>query len=455
MVNTADLKDGYKVEVEAKSYSKNEKNAKVSLELPEGWTSEPAEENVKLSKRGDTGKVAFTLIPPKDPGEEALEIGVKAEANGKTYDAAVQEIKYEHINNAYYLYPAVINVSTFELNYDKDLKIGYIDSGFDEVADSLLNLGFNVTKLTEEDLVSGDLNQYDTIVTGIRANLSRPDLIKNNDRLKEYAKNGGNVVFQYHKPFDNWDADNTMPYKLELGQPSIEWRVTDENAKSKSMTQPDHDLFNKPNKITDHDWDNWVQERGLYFPMEWDDKYETFVSMADPDEEAFDGGILLADYGKGSYIYTNLVFYRQINNQVPGGYRIFTNLLSYDGGGEDWKGFSDVSEKNAHYDAIKSLTQQEILNGYKDNTFKPWNNLSREHAAVIFNRIVDYDAPEDIAKTLEKYSDVNSDYLYAEDIAKVTEAGVFEGDQGKFKPGNNITREQMASVLVRALDLKI
>src|SRR5699024_7395082 len=118
------------------------------------------------------------------------------------------------------------------------------------------------------------------------------------------------------------------PYSLEIGMPSIEWRVTDEAAQV-TMTRPDHPLFNYPNKITDTDWDGWVQERGLYFPMNWDDNYDTFVSMADPNEEPFDGGILMAEYGEGTYLYTNLVFYRQIANQVPGGYRIFTNLMRY------------------------------------------------------------------------------------------------------------------------------
>ncbi|KLT17900.1 hypothetical protein AA980_12535 [Neobacillus vireti] len=95
------------------------------------------------------------------------------------------------------------------------------------------------------------------------------------------------------------------------------------------MLQPNSPLFNYPNKIADSDWDHWVQERGLYFPMAWDNHYETFVSMADPGEDPFDGEILMANYGKGTYLYTNLVFYRQIQGQVPGGYRIFTNLISY------------------------------------------------------------------------------------------------------------------------------
>lgn len=127
---------------------------------------------------------------------------------------------------------------------------------------------------------------------------------------------------------DPWNSVLTPPYPLTIGSPSIRWRVTDENAEV-TMTQPEHPLFNFPNKITSNDWDNWVQERGLYFPMAWDDRYETFVSMADPNEEPFTSGILMANYGKGTYLYTSLVFYRQIDAQVPGGYRIFTNLLSF------------------------------------------------------------------------------------------------------------------------------
>ncbi|MFK4996925.1 hypothetical protein ACI2OX_03360 [Bacillus sp. N9] len=104
--------------------------------------------------------------------------------------------------------------------------------------------------------------------------------------------------------------------------------MTDENAKV-NVLQPESALFNYPNQITDADWDGWVQERGLYYPMAWDDRYETYVSMADPNEDPFDGGILMAKYGEGTYLYTNLVFYRQIQGQVPGGYRIFTNLINY------------------------------------------------------------------------------------------------------------------------------
>ncbi|WP_156290601.1 NEW3 domain-containing protein [Oceanobacillus salinisoli] len=327
-INTADIEDEVPVTVKVKNYFNGEKQATVSLNLPDGWTSEPTQREVSFSDRFEEKELSFTLTPPSAIEEGAFDIEAVAEADGKQFNMTVQEISYDHINDSYYQYSSTIDGVAFELLKPGSLKVGYIESGFDKVADYLSNAGFDITKLSEEDLASADLSQYDTIVTGIRASLSREDLVQNNDRLLEYVENGGHLVVQYHKPWDNWDSESSAPYPLEIGQPSIEWRVTDENAEV-TVTKPEHRLFNYPNQITNNDWDNWVQERGLYFPMNWDDRYETFVSMADPGEEPFNGGILLAEYGEGTYLYTNLVFYRQIDNQVPGGYRIFTNLISY------------------------------------------------------------------------------------------------------------------------------
>ncbi|WP_172370941.1 PIG-L family deacetylase [Sporosarcina jiandibaonis] len=328
MINTADVQEEVPVTVSVKNYFHGENNASVSLALPEGWTSEPEQIEVGFSERFEEKTVDFTIFPANEIEEGDFSIDVLATSKGKTFDNTVQEIKYNHINDSYFLYSSAINGVAFELLKPDNLKVGYIESGFDTIADDFKNAGFDITKLTEVDLASGDLSVYDTIVTGIRANLSRADLVQNNDRLHEYVENGGHLVVQYHKPGDNWDTQTSAPYHLEIGNPSIRWRVTDETAEV-TMTQPEHMLFNYPNNITSNDWDNWVQERGLYFPMNWDDRYETFVSMADPDEDPFTGGILMAEYGEGTYLYTNLVFYRQIDNQVPGGYRIFTNLISY------------------------------------------------------------------------------------------------------------------------------
>ncbi|WP_210468401.1 PIG-L family deacetylase [Sporosarcina sp. 6E9] len=328
MINTADVQEQVPVTVSVKNYSKGENIASVSLNLPDGWTSNPEQIDVSFSERFDEKEIDFIIHPARQVEEGNFSIDVLATSHGKTFDNTVQEIKYNHINDAYFLYSSAINGVAFELLKPDNLKVGYIESGFDTIADDLINAGVDITKLTEADLASADLSVYDSIVTGIRANLSRADLVQNNERLHEYVENGGHLVVQYHKPGDNWDKQTTAPYPLEIGTPSIRWRVTDENAEV-TMTQPEHKLFNYPNNITNSDWDNWVQERGLYFPMNWDERYETFVSMADPGEDPFTSGILMAEYGEGTYLYTNLVFYRQIDNQVPGGYRIFTNLISY------------------------------------------------------------------------------------------------------------------------------
>lgn len=328
VVNTADVKTDVPVSVEVTNYKQGKSSAGVSLDVPEGWTVTPSSVNIHLTDHKEKKSADFVLHPPAEFEEGDFKVEAHANVDGKTLGTTVQEINYSHIGTFYYLYDAAINGVSFELLTPEGMKVGYIESGFDQVADYLSNVGMEITKLTDEDLASGDLSKFDTIVTGIRAYLSRDALNENNDRLKTYVEEGGHLVVQYHKPNDRWDAATTAPYPLTIGNPSIRWRVTDENA-DVELLKPESSLFSYPNVLSENDWDNWVQERGLYYPMDWDDRYETFVRMNDPGEESFDGGILMAPYGEGTYLYTNLVFYRQIQGQVPGGYRIFTNLLSY------------------------------------------------------------------------------------------------------------------------------
>lgn len=327
-VNTADRPDEIALIVQAKNYNENALTADVSLHVPKGWTVSPDVARVNFVEQLQVVDIEFTLSPSQDVKEGRVFIEAFANVNGELLNTSIEEISYDHIGTTYYLQPAELNTIVFELLKPKKLSVGYIESGLDKVADALLNIDFDITKLTAEDLATGDLSVYDTIVVGIRAYLSRKDLVENNARLLQYVEDGGNLVVQYHRPGDGWNGENRAPFNIELGNPSIEWRVTDANAKV-TVHKPDSTLFSYPNKITDKDWEGWVQERGLYFPSNWDNQFETVVSMADPNEEAFDGGILIAEHGKGTYIYTNLVFYRQIQNEVAGGYRIFTNLLSY------------------------------------------------------------------------------------------------------------------------------
>ncbi|MBX0356070.1 PIG-L family deacetylase [Halobacillus sp. Nhm2S1] len=328
VINTKDIEDTLPLEVTVEKFAEGELTTDVSLNLPKNWQSEPVTQSVHFDAGESEKMITFDLIPPKDVNEGAFNITPEAHVNDVEITTNVQTIHYDHIGTNYYLSNADVEGIAFPLQYPEGLKIGYVESGFDEVADQLMNVGMDITKLSEQDLSSADLSQYDTIVTGIRAYLSREDLLQHNERLLEYVENGGHLVVQYNKPWDNWNPETTAPYKLVIGQPSIEWRVTREDAPVEVL-KPESPLFNFPNTIQQSDWDGWVQERGLYFPMEWSSEFETFVSVADPGEEPFEGGILMADYGEGTYIYSNLVWYRQIQNQVPGGYRIFTNLISY------------------------------------------------------------------------------------------------------------------------------
>src|SRR5699024_8478323 len=198
VLNTAELKDSYEVTIETENYSYDEQDVELSLDLPEGWTSEPETQEFTL---GNTPvETDFKLIPPEDIEENDFSIKIIAEANNQVYDQAIQDIRYDHINDEYNLYPAEIHSTSFNLQIPENYKIGYIESGFDNTSKYLSNLGMDITVLEEEDLKSNNLNEYDAIVTGIRANLEREDLVENNDRLHKYVKNGGHLVYQYHKP---------------------------------------------------------------------------------------------------------------------------------------------------------------------------------------------------------------------------------------------------------------
>nr|WP_010195274.1 NEW3 domain-containing protein [Bacillus sp. m3-13] len=325
-INQLDVPETVEVEMVLTNYVNGSAEAIPSLELPEGWSASASQEIVYFEQQGETQNVTFTITPGTDI-PEAFEVAGMVEVDNDSFGTTVQPISYDHIRKQYYPYEAVSKGIAFELTIPEDLKVGYIDSGFDQIADYLKDIGMDITELSNEEIASGDLSQYDSIVLGIRA-YRKEGLASLSDKLKEYVEQGGHVVAQYHTPSDSFDGDEHPPFPITIGTPSIRWRVTDQNAEI-TVQKPEHPLFNFPNEIEESDWNNWVQERALYFPSAWDDRYETFISMADPGEEPFSSGILMAEYGEGTYMYTNLVWYRQIQGQVSGGYRIFTNLISY------------------------------------------------------------------------------------------------------------------------------
>jgi LmbE family N-acetylglucosaminyl deacetylase len=214
------------------------------------------------------------------------------------------------------------------------LRVGYVPSYDDTLKNALAALGVNASELTIDDVRDAKLKGYDTIIIDNRGYQAHPELVAANARLLEYAKAGGTLIVFYHKNFE-WNPDpqrnrpQLAPYPLTLGNA----RVTEENAPV-AFNEPQHPLLNFPNTIGPDDFKDWVQERGLYYPKDWDAHYSAPLSSGDTGEQPLRGGLLAADFGRGRYIYTSMVWYRQLRAGVPGAYRIFANMISYGHTGE-------------------------------------------------------------------------------------------------------------------------
>jgi len=209
------------------------------------------------------------------------------------------------------------------------LNVGYVPS-FDQTIEHSLNaLGVKSKALTIDDVKTTDLSGYTTIIIDNRGYEAHPELIAANSRLLDFVAAGGTLIVFYHKD-NEWNPDEKKqrpqlaPYPIILDDK----RVTDETAPI-SFLQPAHALLNTPNKITAGDFANWIQERGLYYPKQWDDHYTAIFSTNDPGEPPLTSGLLVAPYSKGNYIYTSMVWYRELRAGVPGAYRMFANMISY------------------------------------------------------------------------------------------------------------------------------
>jgi len=209
------------------------------------------------------------------------------------------------------------------------LRVGYV-RGFDySLSDALASLGVESKELSVDEVKTADLSKFTSVIVDNRVYESKPELIAVNQKLLDYAQAGGNLIVFYHKS-DEWNPDERRnrpqlaPYKLILGGE----RVTDENAPI-TFIEPDHPLLNTPNKMGQDDFKEWIQERGLYYPKEWDPQFHALLQSNDPGENPLKGGLLVADYGKGHYIYTSMVWYRELRGGIPGAYRMLANMISY------------------------------------------------------------------------------------------------------------------------------
>ncbi|WP_438712229.1 PIG-L family deacetylase [Aquimarina muelleri] len=292
----------------------------ITLTHPEGWQIAPASLDFKLSQKGEEKIVIFQLIAPENQSEGY--ISPKIKINNEIYSSEVITIDYDHIPYQTILIPSETKVVRLDIK-KKGQNIGYIEGAGDVVPESLRQIGYNVTNIDPESITTENIKSYDAIVVGIRAYNTIEQLKFKQQYLLEYVKNGGNLILQYNTNRRLKVTDNLGPYPLKLSRD----RVTDENA-TINFLSPKHPVLNTPNKISDKDFNGWVQERGLYFPNEWSKDYTPILSTKDAGETEKKGALLVAKYGKGYYIYTGLSFFREFPAGVPGAYRIFANMIS-------------------------------------------------------------------------------------------------------------------------------
>jgi LmbE family N-acetylglucosaminyl deacetylase len=292
------------------------------LELPAGWRSEPAQAAVDFKARAKKQDFEFKVFPA---GLEESRARVRAvlETDGDKFSEGYTLVTREDLGSFYYYQPAVQRVSIVDVKAPHDLKIGYIMGAGDDIPAVLAQVGMNVALISPERLPSDDLSAYGTIVLGIRAYDTQKDVAASNKKLLDFVAAGGTLVVQYNTGVGDFNSGHFTPYSAELSRA----RVSVEEAPVEILT-PDDEVFHSPNAITAHDFDGWVQERGLYFMDKWDDHFKPLLSCHDPGEDAQKGGLLEAKYGKGIYIYTGYAFFRQLPAGVPGAVRLFVNLLS-------------------------------------------------------------------------------------------------------------------------------
>ncbi len=304
-----------------------EKNGGVlRVEVPESWRVEPAERELEFHERGERQSADFTVFPG-NRAEGRTEIRAALKSGHRSYTEGYSVVTREDLGTFYYYQPAAQRVSVVDVKVPKALKVGYIMGAGDEIPTVLQQIGMDVTLIPAEKLGSEELSRYQTIVLGIRAYDTQKDVIANNQRLLDFVQAGGRLVVQYNTVGYNaaagdFNSGKFTPYPATLSRA----RVSVEEAPV-AFLDPANPIFHSPNEITQIDFEGWVQERGLYFMSRWDANFTPLLESHDPGESEQKGGLLVAHYGKGTYIYTGYAFFRQLPAGVPGAVRLFVNLI--------------------------------------------------------------------------------------------------------------------------------
>jgi LmbE family N-acetylglucosaminyl deacetylase len=291
----------------------------LQLQTPTGWSAAPESKQFHLSDVGEKARLAFNVTAPRQAARARIE--ASALVNGVKFVSQRIEIRYPHIPPQLLQPPARLEAISLDLA-TRGHEVGYVPGAGDRTAEALEQMGYKVRVLTGADLTAEGLRGLDAVVIGIRAFNVRNDLVPHLPALFAFVEQGGTVVEQYNRPNDS-RTSKLAPFDLRLSNE----RVTDETAPMTFLV-PDHPALNTPNKITSADFEGWVQERGVYFPSQWDEHFTPLLACNDPGESPLMGSLLVTQYGRGYFVYTGLAMFRQLPAGVPGAYRLFANLVS-------------------------------------------------------------------------------------------------------------------------------
>ena len=311
-----------RVKVGVSSNASSAVKGTLHLEVPAGWRVEPAQLPLEFHHRGEKQEFEFKTFPASLK-EGRANIRAVLESGSTNYSEGYTLVTREDLGSFYYYQPALQRVSIVDVKVPRNLKVGYIMGAGDDIPTTLKQIGINVALIPADKVATEDLSQYQTIVLGIRAYDTQKDLAANNKKLMDYVSGGGTLVDQYETGVADFNKGKFTPYPAQLSRA----RVSVEEAPVEILA-PEDGVFHFPNQITEHDFDGWVQERGLYFMDQWDNNFKPLLASHDPGESPQKGGLLRAQYGKGTYIYTGYAFFRQLPAGVPGAIRLYVNLLS-------------------------------------------------------------------------------------------------------------------------------
>lgn len=299
--------------------AKDNISGSVQLDAPINWKVNPASIDFNLVKAGEEKWVNFEVTPTKESSEVVIKCIVTFDNENFTQEKI--EINYPHIYKQMVLKPSETKAIKLDIKTESK-KIAYIMGAGDEVPKSLIQMGYALTIIKPEEITKEKLENFDVVITGIRAYNVVNELAFKQNILFDFVKNGKTMIVQYNTLGD-FVTNDIAPFPLKISRD----RVTDENAEVRFLA-PNHPVLNFPNKITTKDFEGWTQEQGLYYPSEWDSNLTPIISSNDAGETPKDGALLVAKYGKGNYIYTSLSFFRELPEGVAGAYRLMANIIS-------------------------------------------------------------------------------------------------------------------------------